>query len=146
MAGMCCNMQMPVLEKPAHERFARARAGGMGRVAAYEAAGYRPDSSRASKLGARPEVAARIAELRAREPDPEIAGAGAVIVRLIDLADAARALTSAAGLREARIALVEANRLQTELTARDAFEDPPPRRVQLTDEEWLEKFAPKEAR
>ena len=133
-------MQMPPLEKQAHERFARGRAEGLGRVAAYEAAGYRPDSSRASKLGARTEVAARIAELRERDPD--MAGAGATIARLLRLADRCGELATAAGLRESRIAATEANRLQMELTERDAWaaQDACTLPPELTEAEWVAKY------
>jgi len=133
---------MPPLENRAHEAYARARAEGLERLEAYVEAGYRGGRGAAARLGRRPDVAARIAELRERDPD--IASPAAIVARLIRVAEACGALGSAAGLREARMALLEANRLQAELTAQGAYEDHPPvRRVPLTNDEWLEKFAPK---
>ena len=55
---------MPVLKNTRHERFAQELAKGSTAVGAYELAGYRPDRSTASKLAARPEVRARLAELQ----------------------------------------------------------------------------------
>ena len=136
-AAVCCNMQIPPLEKERHERFARARAEGLGRTAAYRAAGYAADRSQASKLGRRPEVAARIAELRERDPD--LASPGAIVARLLRLADRCGALETAASFKEARLALVEANRLQMDL---DAWAAQAPRVLppELTEEEWVAKY------
>jgi hypothetical protein len=133
-------MQMPPLENERHERYARGRAEGLGRTAAYGAAGYAPDRSLASKLGRRPEVVARIAELRERDPD--LAGPGATIARLLRLAERCGALATAAGLKEARLAAMEACRLQMNLTGRDAWaaQDADPLPPELTEEEWVAKY------
>ncbi|GGE55648.1 phage terminase small subunit [Agaricicola taiwanensis] len=56
---------MPPLDHPRHERFAQLVALGKPVVQAYGDAGYRPDTSNSSKLKAREEVGARIAELTA---------------------------------------------------------------------------------
>ncbi|MEO8926764.1 MAG: hypothetical protein ABI306_06325 [Caulobacteraceae bacterium] len=134
-------MQMPVLENRGHETYARARARGLGPLEAYVAAGYRPTYTSGARLGRRPEVAARIVELREREPEP--IEPGAAIARLLRLADAGQTLNNAAGLRESRMALMEAYRLQGEQNAPSDWE--PERhthRRQLTVDEWLEKYAP----
>lgn len=55
---------MPVLTNTRHEVFAQALAKGSSKAAAYEQAGYAPDTSNASKLTANHRVAARIAELQ----------------------------------------------------------------------------------
>ncbi len=138
---LCCNMQMPVLENRVHETYARARARGLDRLEAYVAAGYRPTYTSGARLGRRPDVRARIVELREREAEP--IEPAAAIARLLRLADAGQTLNNAAGLREARMALMEAYRLQGQ---QDAPFDPEPERYaprpQLTVDEWLEKYAP----
>ena len=48
-----------------YEAFAQARAKGARLEDAYEDAGFTPDRANASRLAARPEIADRIAELRA---------------------------------------------------------------------------------
>ncbi|HEY2050711.1 MAG TPA: hypothetical protein VGH03_15330 [Caulobacteraceae bacterium] len=96
------------------EAFARALAGGGSQNKAYVAAGYQPSRSAASRLANSAEVAARILALRAqanRAADADLEGA---IVLLIDTAAHAD-LASAAGLREAREARLEALRLHAEL-------------------------------
>lgn len=55
---------MPTLANPKHEQFARHVSNGMGITDAYVAAGYPRTPSSASQLHAKPEVRARIAELR----------------------------------------------------------------------------------
>lgn len=55
---------MPALANPRHERFAQSRAQGMAAFAAYTAAGYPSKHKNSSRLSRRPDVIARIAELR----------------------------------------------------------------------------------
>jgi hypothetical protein len=128
---------MPKLLKDGHEFYAQGRATGLAQVAAYEKAGYSPDSKSASRLERRPEVAARIAELRERDPDK--AAPGAVMVRLLRLADACDALGTVAALKEGRLALLEALRLQAEVFARQQVEaaNRRPMERELTIEEWI---------
>lgn len=57
---------VPALKKQAWERFAVEVAKGATLAVAYEAAGYPPHASNARRLRDRPEVAARITELRER--------------------------------------------------------------------------------
>jgi hypothetical protein len=88
------------------------------------------------QAGAQADVAARLAELRERDPD--IVAPEAVIARLVRLAEACGALGTAPALKEARIALLEAHKLQAQLSARydeEAFHREPDR--ELTLEEWL---------
>jgi hypothetical protein len=96
------------------EAFARAFAGGASRTAAYARAGYLGGRSAASRLARRPEVAARVAALRRRAERMDEAEPEAAIVVLMEAAACAD-LTCAAGLREAREALLEARQLQGEL-------------------------------
>ena len=60
---------MPLLKNPRHEAFAHARAKGALLDDAYEDAGFAPGNGHASRLAQRPEVAGRIAELRALQSD-----------------------------------------------------------------------------
>jgi len=63
------------LKNPKHERFCQLRAEGKSQDTAYAEVGYRPNSSHAARLEARPEVKARISALMA--PAAEQAGATA---------------------------------------------------------------------
>ena len=102
------------LALPRQEAFARAFAAGATKIGAYVQAGYRPNTSAASRLSKRLHVAARVLALRAQADRAAEAELESVIVFL--LASAARAdLTTAAGLREAREARLEAMRLHAEL-------------------------------
>jgi hypothetical protein len=102
------------LALPRQEAFARAFAAGATKSGAYAQAGYRPNSSAASRLSKRAHVAARVLALRAQADRAAEAELESVIVLL--LSSAARAdLSTAAGLREAREARLEAMRLHGEL-------------------------------
>jgi phage terminase small subunit len=56
---------MPVLDNARHERFAQELAKGASQVAAYEAAGYKPNESHASRLVANGKIADRVSEILA---------------------------------------------------------------------------------
>jgi len=56
---------VPVLANARHERFAQEIAQGKSLTDAYAAAGYKVDDGNASRLAARPHMAARIDELKA---------------------------------------------------------------------------------
>src|SRR3546814_9831758 len=57
---------VPVLKNTRHEAFARALAKGMSADAAYEAAGYKPSRSAASRLSSNVNVQGRVCELLER--------------------------------------------------------------------------------
>lgn len=101
---------MPTLRNPRQEAFAQARAGGALLDDAYEAAGFAPGNRHASRLAARPEIAARIDELLTARDDVQGAHAHAVIGALLRLAEAVSAPGAAAALGEACRALVQAGR------------------------------------
>ena len=123
---------MPALENWNHETFCQGLANGLGRDVAYQKAGYSGGNGHASRLLERPDVAARLSELReerereraadraaqaaeraAREAlRAELAGAAcrAVIAALLRLAER-EDLKGPAGAREAREALLHAYRL-----------------------------------
>jgi hypothetical protein len=102
------------LANPRREAFARSRAGGASRTRAYVEAGYRPSRPAASRLAKDPEVTARVAVIRAqaeRAADAELEAAILVMLESAGRAD----LATAAGLREAREARLEARRLHAQL-------------------------------
>jgi hypothetical protein len=123
---------LPALERWNHETFCQALADGLGHDAAYRKAGFAGGNGHAARLIERPEVAARLAELRderereraaaraaqaaeraAREAlRAELAGAACkqVIAALLRLAERDD-LKGPAGAREAREALLHAYRL-----------------------------------
>ncbi len=108
---------MPFLQNNAHEAFAAARARGATLDDAYEDAGFAPGNNHASRLAKRPDIAERIAEFRALQTDFSSANGLAVIEALLRVAKAAEGLETAAGIKEARLALVEVERMRVLLTA-----------------------------
>ncbi len=103
---------MPPLENARHEAFAKARAGGARLEDAYEDAGFAPDRGHACRLAQRPEVAERVAELRAANAALEDAEPRAIIAALLRLAKDNEALKSVEGSKEARANLLEVCRLR----------------------------------
>jgi hypothetical protein len=102
------------LDRAQWEAFARALASGASQARAYVEAGYRPSRPAASRLAKRTKVAARVAALKAqaeRAADAELEAAIMVMLESAGRAD----LTTAAGLREAREARLEARRLHAQL-------------------------------
>jgi hypothetical protein len=125
--------------------FARKVARHSNLAAAFREAGYSPCSSGASRLAKRPEVKARIKVLREIEAAHVRAGRAATILRLMAIAESPKAMSSAATMREARVAQLEAHRLSLEvdeIRRRQENREPLPRR-ELTDEEWMEIFGTK---
>ncbi|MDQ2762008.1 MAG: hypothetical protein M3Y22_00420 [Pseudomonadota bacterium] len=102
---------MPVLPDLRHEAFAQARAKGALLEDAYEDAGFAPGHGHASRLAGQRPVAERIAELRAERSDLIEANPQAVVAALLRIAKSSEALTSPAGIKEARLTLLEAPRL-----------------------------------
>lgn len=103
------------LANPGHEAFARARARGMTQVAAYQAAGYRPNRSSASDLARQPEVKARIAWLDRRERALAAAAPEATLTGLLAIVDAGRRASGAACASETRLTLRAARELHLQL-------------------------------
>jgi hypothetical protein len=108
---------MPILQNPQHESFAQARAKGAGLQDAFEDAGYASDRSHACRLAKRDDVAARVAELRLAREKAEACEPQMIIDALVRMARDGEGLKTAVGLKEARINLLEANRLRIELTS-----------------------------
>ena len=106
---------MPALQNPQHEAFALARAKGASLQDAFEDAGYPPDRSHACRLAKRDDVAARPSELRLAREKAEESGPQMIIDALLRMARDSEALKTPAGVKEARLNLLEANRLRAAL-------------------------------
>ena len=128
---------MPLLDNPRYEAFAKTRAKGARLDDAYEDAGFAPGKGHASRLAARPEVAERIAELRAAGADRNMINAADIATSLMRLAKAAEALATPAGFKEARELMLVAQRLHGEIAER--------RRVERDQMDWDTRFPPKGA-
>ncbi len=130
---------MPTLTDPRREAFARAvvRCGNL--TVAYRQAGYIGGRGDASKMAARPPVAARIEEIARQREKIEGAGLEATIADLMAMAGAADALNSAAACKEARIARLEAHRLWSLWASREDNNRRPLER-ELTVAEWEARF------
>lgn len=109
---------MAILQNSRYEAFAQARASGALLEDAYEDAGFAPDRGHASRLAAREEVAARIAEIKAELADLDGASTRNVIAALLRAAEGGRALEGPAALKEVRLALLDAQRLHAEMVVR----------------------------
>ncbi len=105
---------MPKLRNPKHEAFARMCARGFSLADAFMFAGYRPDRGHASRLRARPDVQARIDDYAREFVSQRPAGPQAVIASLLALAERSAHLDTPAGFKEARVALIEARRVDSE--------------------------------
>ena len=106
---------MPILENPRHEAFAQARAKGARLDDAYEAAGFvliKGHPTRVARIAA---VAARIAELKAERTEAQDASLPAMIASLLAIAKAGAGSENPAVIKEARLALIDAARLQSDL-------------------------------
>jgi hypothetical protein len=102
---------MPVLSNPKHEYFAQGIAKGQTQLEAYEAAGYAPNETHASRLVSNGKVKARVAELLERAAiRTEITIAG-LTERLIRLADKGEALQDASGFQVSRASVMDAAKL-----------------------------------
>ena len=106
---------MPELLNPRHEAFARARARGALLDDAYEAAGYAPARGHSSRLAKRPLVAARVAELRSQLSDWESANGQSVVAALLRMAERCDYFDTPERMRETRLTLIEARKLQKEV-------------------------------
>ena len=83
-----------------------------------EDAGFAPGNRHAARLARRPEVAERIAELRAEAGSLADAGGPAVVAGLIRIVQAGEDLKTPAAMKEARTALVEAWKISLETSRR----------------------------
>ena len=133
---------MPTLTNPRHEAYARARATGGSKSAAYKEVGYAA-SSNTGRVETIKGVPERIAELRDHVHWGETSDVAPVINELMRLAREAGAFKTAAGMVAAKGLLAEAARLKGRLAEpitgeRIASKRNPP----LSNAEWLAKHAP----
>jgi hypothetical protein len=106
---------MPILQNPRHEAFAQARARGARLVDASEEAGYAFGGNHGSRLASMPEVAERIAELRAAQEHFADCTEEAVITTLARLVKTGeKAMTGPAALKEIRQTALDLSRLLRE--------------------------------
>ncbi len=113
---------MPLIPNQRHETYCQARARGFTKDDAYEVAGYAPRSRHGARLQRRPDIAERIAELRAEQIDLSGATLRAVVASLIRLSAASEAMTGPTAIKEARETLLEAWRMSEELRTRREIE------------------------
>lgn len=129
---------MPALKKDRYEPFAEALSRGLSPMAAAVDAGFAKSQTQACKRAGRPEVVARVEELRRLRDWGGSRDLGPLIDELGAAVQEARKLNSAAAFVAVRGLIVEAARLKQML--------PQPQRPiprQMTTAEWLEEFGPK---
>ncbi len=113
---------MPELKNRRHEWFAYFRSQGLRLEEAYERAGYAPNRSHACRLASRPDVAMRINEHHTHYTDIITTNRQDLIAKLLDLAKAGMALGTTAGMKEARLSFIAAERLHHQV-AKDQARD-----------------------
>ena len=96
---------MPFLDTPRHEIFAKARAKGVTLDDAYELAGFASVRGHSSRLAQRPDVAARIAELRLATAGWEETTGQAIVTAMLRMADARDYFDSPQRMKETRLTL-----------------------------------------
>ena len=106
---------MPTLENPRYEAFAQARAKGALLIDAYESAGFVRHRGHPSRLAWKPEVAERIAELRALQTDMEDVTPMGLLASLRRIIKAGENSENPTLVNAARLAILDASRLQAEL-------------------------------
>ena len=133
---------MAAFEDERRERFAQGLARGAAASRAWEDAGYKRKGPRARAAAKRKDMVARVKEIiRARE----WGGSGdlaPVIDECMRLAIKARTMNTAAAMVAARGLLAEAARLKGLLGAAAPAPDELSARPELTDDEWLARYAP----
>ena len=113
---------MPVLQNRRHEAFAQARARGALLIDAYEGAGFVRHRGHPSRLALKHDVAERIAELRAAQTDLEDTSPRGLLASLRRIIKAGENSANPALINAARLAIVDASRLQAELARQQAAE------------------------
>src|SRR5271165_5555943 len=111
---------MPALENPRHEAFAQARAGGALLIDAYESAGFVRHRGHPSRLALKDAVANRIAELRFMQSDMEDVSPAGLLASLRRIIKAGETSENPALVNAARLAIVDASRIQAELARQQA--------------------------
>jgi len=130
---------MSELNRPSYEALAQALAGGMNLRAACVAAGLSPAGLEG--VVQRPAFKARMAELRAQQDALGRAGLEKTILALLHLATAGDQATAAAR-KEARMAHLEAHRLDGLLLLRSRQDTLQTLPRPMTEAEWDAKYGP----
>jgi len=130
---------MPRLNDARHEAFAQARARGMSRAAAQDAADLEPANAGAAHVDRRADVRARIAELRVTRDALRQADLEETVLGLLDLATRGDH-ASAAARREARAARLEAHRLAERLARRGEQTAPETLPPPMSHAEWMATY------
>jgi len=113
---------MPALRDPRHEAFAQARAKGALLIDAYEGAGFVRHRGHPSRLALKDNVAERIAELRVMQTDIEDTSPLGLLASLRRIIKAGENSENPALVNAARLAIVDASRIQAELARHQAHE------------------------
>ncbi|MDB5481986.1 MAG: hypothetical protein JWO83_3039 [Caulobacteraceae bacterium] len=113
---------MPTLRDPRHEAFAQARARGALLIDAYESAGFVRHRGHPSRLALKDEVADRIAELRASQTEAEDVSPAGLLASLRRIIKAGENSENTSLVNAARLAIVDASRIQAELARHQAHE------------------------
>jgi hypothetical protein len=113
---------MPALRDPRHEAFAQARAKGALLIDAYESAGFVRHRGHPSRLALKHDVAYRIAELRASQTEIEDTTPQGLLASLRRIIKAGESSENPALVNAARLAIVDASRLQAELAKMQAVD------------------------
>ena len=113
---------MPTLRDPRYEAFAQARAKGALLIDAYESAGFVRHRGHPSRLALKDNVAERIAELRASQTEAEDVSPTGLLASLRRIIKAGENSENPALVNAARLAIVDASRIQAELARHQAHE------------------------
>jgi hypothetical protein len=106
---------MPIFHNRRYEAFAQARARGALLADAYESAGFVRHKGHPSRLACKTDVAERIAELRAQQTQIEDVSPMGLLASLRRIIRAGEGSENATLVNAARLAIVDASRLQAEL-------------------------------
>jgi hypothetical protein len=113
---------MPALQDPRHEAFAQARAKGALLIDAYESAGFVRHRGHPSRLALKDKVAERIAQLRASQTEAEDVSPAGLLASLRRIIKAGETSENPALVNAARLAIVDASRIQAELARQQDHE------------------------
>jgi hypothetical protein len=132
---------MPPPDTLRQDALARAMAEGSTRSQAYVTAGFADNGKRAMTLGGARAIKTRTAQIEAARRPADGAGLAETIGALLDLAVAAATPPrSAGGIKEARLARLEALRLRQLLETQRPGPEATRVVTTLTDEQWREAF------
>jgi hypothetical protein len=113
---------MPALLDPRHEAFAQARAKGALLIDAYESAGFVRHRGHPSRLALKREVADRIAALRFSQTESDDVSPQGLLASLRRIIKAGENSENPALVNAARLAIVDASRIQAELARQQAVD------------------------